>query len=63
MEDFVGSLIGGGSMTDMLSNAMSCVTTVMSAVTSDATLATLAFGFVLARGGIRIVKRLARIGG
>lgn len=62
-EDFVGSLLGGVDMTDMLSNAMQCVTTMLSTVTADATLATLAFGFVLARGAIRVVKRLAHIGG
>lgn len=48
---------------DALSNAMSCVSTVMGTVTGDAVLACLAFGFVLARGGIRVIKRLAHIGG
>lgn len=61
--DFVGSLLGGEEMATYLSNAMECVTTLLGTVTSDATLATLAFGFVLARGAIRVVKRLAHIGG
>lgn len=63
MEDFVGSLIGGEIMSDALANAMTCVSEVMKTVTNDATLAVLAFGFVLAKGGIRVIKRLARIGG
>lgn len=65
MEDFVGSLVpeGGEIMTDMLTNALSCVTEVMKSVSGDATLAVLAFGFVLARGSIRVIKRLAHIGG
>lgn len=50
-------------MTEYLSNAMECATSIMGVVTKDATLACLAFGFVLARGGIRVIKRLAHIGG
>lgn len=50
-------------MSEALANAMTCVSEVMKTVTNDATLAVLAFGFVLARGGIRVIKRLARIGG
>lgn len=50
-------------MSGYLSSAMECATTIMSTVTSDATLACLAFGFVLARGGIKVIKRLCRIGG
>lgn len=63
MEDFVGSLIGGEVMAEMLKNALTCATTVFSEVSGEAVLAALAFGFPLARGGIKIVKRLARIGG
>lgn len=61
MEDFVGSLIGGEGM-DSLANALSCVSEVMGTVTGNAVLACLAFGFPLAKGGIRVIKRLAKIG-
>lgn len=50
-------------ITGFLSNALGCVDTVMSTVTGNATLAVLAFGFVLAKGSIKVIKRLARIGG
>lgn len=63
MEDFVGSLIGGEIMAEMLQNAMTCATTIFGEVTKEAILATLAFGFPLAKGGIKVIKRLARIGG
>lgn len=63
MEDFVGSLIGGEFMAEALKNALDCSSTVLGVVSENTILATLAFGFVLARGGIRIIKRLARIGG
>lgn len=63
MEDFVGSLIGGELMSEILANAMTCVSTVMTTVSADATLACLAFGFILAKGAIKVVKRLAHIGG
>lgn len=63
MEDFVGSLIGGENMTEMLSNALSCATEILTTVSGNAVLAALAFGFPLAKGGIRVIKRLARIGG
>lgn len=48
---------------DALESAMSCVSTVMSTVTGNTVLACLAFGFVLAKGGIRVIKRLAHLGG
>lgn len=63
MEDFVGSLLGGEVMAEMLQNAMTCATTVFSEVSKEAILAVLAFGFPLARGGIKVVKRLSRLGG
>lgn len=50
-------------MSDALSNAMACVSEVMTTVSGNTILAVLAFGFVLARGGIRVIKRLTRIGG
>lgn len=62
MEDFVGSLIGGENMLG-LTDAMSCVTEILNFVTGNTTLACLAFGFVVARGGIRVLKKLAHIGG
>lgn len=50
-------------MSEVLSNAMTCVSTLMTTVEGNATLAVLAFGFILARGAIRVIKRLAHIGG
>lgn len=46
-----------------LTSAMDCVSTVMGTVTGDTVLACLAFGFVLAKGGIKVIKRLAHLGG
>lgn len=46
-----------------LSDAMSCVTEIMNFVTGNTTLAALAFGFVAAKLGIRIIKKIAHIGG
>lgn len=63
MEDFVGSLIGGEVMAEMLKDALTCATTVFGQVSAEPILAALAFGFPLARGGIKIVKRLSRLGG
>lgn len=62
MEDFVGSLIGGENM-GALTSAMDCVSTVMGTVTADTVLSCLAFGFLLAKGGVKVVKRLAHLGG
>lgn len=62
MEDFVGSLIGGENMLG-LTDAMSCVGEIFNFVAGNTTLACLAFGFVVAKGGIKVVKRLAHIGG
>lgn len=53
----------GVVLSEILGNAMSCVTDIMDFVSKDELLSVLAFGFVLACGGIRVIKRLTRIGG
>lgn len=50
-------------MTEMLTNAISCANDILTTVSGNAVLAVLAFGFPLAKGGIRVIKRLAHIGG
>lgn len=46
-----------------LTSAMDCVSSVMGTVSGDTVLACLAFGFMLAKGGIKTIKRLAHLGG
>lgn len=50
-------------MTDALNNAISCASEILTTVSGNTILAVLAFGFPLAKGGIKTIKRLARIGG
>lgn len=48
-------------MTDIVTNAMSCVTTIFTFIMGQAELAVLAIGYPVVRLGASVLKRLIRV--